>query len=156
MPNIDTNLLLIIVPFVVILGWDVYLHLKINKINKRLSVFFQGKKAVDLEEVLFTEIKRLKQTEQSIKALIENHKALQEMSAKSIQKVGIVRFNPFKNTGGDQSFAIALLDYHSNGLVISSLYTREGTHIYSKPIIDGKSKYQLSKEEIQALEKAGV
>jgi len=78
---------------------------------------------------------------------------LQKITNKTIQKVSIIRFNPFKDTGGDQSFAIALLDSEDNGLIISSLFARQGTRVYSKPIKNGKSKYPLSKEELEALKR---
>ena len=81
---------------------------------------------------------------------------MEKISQKTIQKIGVIRFNPFKETGGDQSFAIALLDADNNGLIISSLFTREGTRVYTKPIESGESKYLLSKEEIEALKKAGL
>jgi len=119
-------------------------------------MFFTGKKASDLEGVLFEEIKRLKKTETEIRKLLKSSRALEKMASQSIQKVGVVRFNPFRETGGDQSFAIALLNSNDNGLVISSLYSREGTRIYSKPIKAGQSKYPLSKEEIEVLNKAGA
>ena len=77
------------------------------------------------------------------------------MTSRSIQKVGVVRFNPFKETGGNQSFSIALLDSKDNGLVISSLFTRQGTRIYAKPVKNGKSTYQLSKEELEAIKGRG-
>jgi len=73
---------------------------------------------------------------------------------KHVQKVGVVRFNPFKDIGGDQSFSIALLDEEDNGLVITSLYGREGNRVYAKPIEGGQSKYQLSDEEKEAISRA--
>lgn len=71
-----------------------------------------------------------------------------------IQKVGIVRFNPFAETGGDQSFVLCLLDGQDTGFVLLSLHGREGTRTYIKPVRQGKSRYQLSKEELQAIEEA--
>lgn len=136
--------------------WIFFLHLHLWQIKKKLKLFFAGKKALDLEGVLFEEIKRLKKSETEIKKLIKSSKVLEKMASQSIQKIEVVRFNPFKETGGDQSFVIALLDWHNNGLVISSLYSREGTRIYSKPIQAGQSKYPLTKEELEALKKAGV
>ena len=136
--------------------WNFLLHLHLWQIKKKLKMFFAGKKASDLEGVLFEEIKRLKKSETEIKKLIKSSKVLEKMTSQSIQKVEVVRFNPFKETGGDQSFVIALLDWHNNGLVISSLHSREGTRIYSKPIQAGQSKYPLTKEELEALKKAGV
>ena len=77
-----------------------------------------------------------------------------EKNKKTIQKVGMVRFNPFKEAGGDQSFSIALLDADNNGLVITSHYGRESNRVYAKPIEGGTSRYQLSEEERQAIENA--
>jgi len=103
---------------------------------------------------LAQQIKRQIKSEKDIKELLKSSRDLWKIALKSVQKVGVVRFNPFKDTGGDQSFAIALLDASDSGLVISSLYTRDGVRVFSKAIEKGKSKYQLSEEEKQAIEKA--
>lgn len=72
-----------------------------------------------------------------------------------IQKVGLVRFNPFKDTGGDQSFALSLIDENDTGVVISGLYSRSGTRWYAKRIVKGKAlEYELSEEEKRALKEA--
>lgn len=72
----------------------------------------------------------------------------------SIQKIGLIRFNPFKEVGGDQSFTLALLDESNSGVAITSLYSREGNRVYGKQIKNGTSKYILSAEEKKAIEKA--
>lgn len=146
--------ILIVIALLII--WNCFLHFYIWQTNKKLKTFFAGKKASDLEGVLFEEIKRQKKSEEEIKKLITSAKDLEKMAKQSIQKVGLVRFNPFKDTGGDQSFAIALLDAEDNGLIISSLYSREGTRIYSKPIVKGRSTYPLSKEETASLKTASL
>ena len=79
---------------------------------------------------------------------------LKKESKFSIQKTGIVRFNPFSEVGGDQSFSVALLDANNDGVVITSLYTREGNRVYGKPIKNSQSGYQLSDEEKNAINKA--
>ena len=71
-----------------------------------------------------------------------------------MQFVGLVRFNPFDDTGGDQSFALALLDGRGDGVVISSLHGRTGTRFYAKPVKAGTSTLSLSDEEVQALKQA--
>ena len=76
------------------------------------------------------------------------------MAVLSIQKIGVIRYNPFPDVGGNQSFSIALLDKNDNGLVITSLYTPDGTRVYCKPIIKSQSKYNLSQEEKAAIQKA--
>ena len=65
-----------------------------------------------------------------------------------------MRFNPFEDTGGDQSFALALLDRENNGIIISSLYGREGTRVYAKAVDHGTPKHAISEEEREALERA--
>jgi len=147
---------LFITALVLLTAWNVLLNLKIWQIKKKLKTFFNGKNASDLEGVLFEEIKRLKKAENNIVELSKISKKLEKITQKTIQKVGVIRFNPFKETGGDQSFAIAMLDSDDNGLIISSLFTREGTRVYTKPIESGQSKYPLSKEEIEVLKKAGA
>jgi hypothetical protein len=94
-----------------------------------------------------------------------NKKALAKVSAQydtlikdisfNIQKVGLVRFNPFKDTGGDQSFVLALTDAHDTGVIISSYHTRGGTRWYAKRVINGKGiEHDLTKEELQVLQEA--
>ncbi|MDP2934351.1 MAG: DUF4446 family protein, partial [bacterium] len=121
---------------------------------KKMKIFLKGKKVKDLEEVISEQLEKIKNTEEDIKDINEWNKKLQGICDISITRVGVIRFNPFKDTGGDQSFAIALLDSNNNGIVLSSLYTREGTRIYAKPIEKGASSYNLSKEEEGAIKKA--
>lgn len=73
---------------------------------------------------------------------------IEEDSLKHIQKVNLVRYNPYEDTGGDQSFTACFLDKNGTGFVITSLHTRSGTRVFAKPVVKGKgTKYQLSKEE---------
>jgi len=139
---------------VLLFVWNIFLQIHLEKTRKRIKIFFKGRKTKDLEEVIAEQLKRIKNIESDIEKLFKWNDDLQKIANISIQKVGVVRFNPFKDTGGDQSFAIALLDKDNNGLVISSLYSREGTRVYTKPIKDGNSKYHLSEEEKEAIQKA--
>lgn len=72
----------------------------------------------------------------------------------AITKIGITRFNPFKEIGGDQSFSIALLDEQNDGVIITSYYGRELNRVYAKSIQDGASEHELSEEEKGAIAKA--
>ena len=81
-------------------------------------------------------------------------KILENLSRLAIQKTGVVRFNPFNEMGGNQSFVIALLDDRNNGFVISSLFIKEGNRVYAKAIKNGKSTHVLSNEEKEAIQKA--
>lgn len=114
--------------------------------------FFKKKKKEpeNLKEVL----DYFKELEKNFEKLSQELENLKKENKFSIQKVGLVRFNPFSGVGGDQSFSIALLDGNNDGIIITSLYSREGNRVYGKPIKGGQSKYQLSKEEQESIDKA--
>ncbi len=74
---------------------------------------------------------------------------------KHVQKVKLIRYNPYEDTGGDQSFTVCLLDKEGTGFVITSLHTRSGTRVFAKPVVKGKgTKYQFSKEEQIVIDQA--
>jgi len=108
------------------------------------------KKPENLKEVLAY----IKKIEERIEGISKELNLTRQMAEISLQKVGVVRFNPFKDMGGDQSFSIALLDSRNNGLVVSSLYSREGNRVYAKPVKGGQSEYQLSEDEKEAIRRA--
>lgn len=123
-------------------------------IEFRLKKFFKGKKAQDLESVLNDLNNDLKKLDVS-KNEIEKYLQTVERRLKiSIQHVGILRFNPYELSGSNQSFAIAFLNENGDGVVISSLYSREGVRTYAKPIKKYASEYALSDEENEAIKKA--
>ena len=124
-------------------------------IKKNQAVLFSGKKAQNLESIILAHTNEISALDKEIQELFEISNKIHALAQKSVHKVGIVRFNPFKDIGGDQSFALALLDGKNSGLVISSLHTREGTRIYSKPVTKGESKkYTLTEEEKSAISAA--
>ncbi|PIP23449.1 MAG: hypothetical protein COX36_03240 [Candidatus Nealsonbacteria bacterium CG23_combo_of_CG06-09_8_20_14_all_38_19] len=92
--------------------------------------------------------------EKDFEKLSEEFENLKKEKVFSIQKVGMIRFNPFAEVGSDQSFSVALLDGNDCGVVITSLYSREDNRIYAKPINNGQSQYVLSEEERIAIERA--
>ena len=124
--------------------------------EKRLKRFFLGKKAKDLEDTIIslensiTELTRIKDTIQKDIATIDNK------LKKSIRGLETIRFNPFPDQGSNQSFAIGMLNEESDGLVISSLYSRERMSVFAKPIKNGKSEYELTAEEKEVLKKAQI
>ncbi len=111
--------------------------------------FFKKKKEPkDIGEVLA----KLREMEASFNNLSGQLEDLKKRSRFNIQKFGIIRYNPFKETGGNQSFSLCLLDGNDEGVVITSLYTKEGNRVYGKPIEKGESRYSLSGEEKKAIE----
>src|SRR3989338_10063768 len=125
-----------------------------RRIKKRLKNFFNGSKAQDLEELLAQEIKQTRKLEEALNELREEYEKTRDIALRSIHKFNILRFNAFHDTGGNQSFAMALLDAKNSGVILSNLYSREGPRIYAKPVDNGKSKYDLSDEEQSALKEA--
>lgn len=126
------------------------------KTEGRLKRFFLGKKAKDLEDTITTledNISKLtlakEKTENEITQINKKLK-------KSIRGLETVRFNPFPDAGSNQSFAIGMLNEDGDGVVLSSLYSRERMSVYAKPIKNGRSEYELSTEEKEALKKAGI
>lgn len=124
--------------------------------EKRLKRFFLGKKAKDLEEtiiILEEEIAKLKTARDSAEKEIT---VINAKLKKSIRGLETIRFNPFPDQGSNQSFAIGMLNEEGDGVVISSLYSRERMSIFAKPVQGKKSIYELSAEEKEALDKAEV
>ncbi len=147
----NSALSLIIILALVFLTWNIVLHWQIWQTRKKIKLMFKGTKVADLEGVIFEQIKRSRHIEKNLESLVKFAQHLEKMALHSIQKIAVVRFNPFKDTGGDQSFCIAFLDAKNNGFTISSLFTREGTRIYTKPISNGVSNYPLTNEEKEAI-----
>ena len=114
--------------------------------------FFQKnkKEPQDLKEIL-SRFKALEKKFEVVSGELDNLKKTQKLA---IQKMGIVRFNPFDNIGGDQSFVVALLDANNSGVVITSLYVRDGNRVYGKSVQNGNSDHSLSSEEKQAIARA--
>jgi hypothetical protein len=110
-----------------------------------------GASAGSLGDVLDAHVGRVEEVRTRLGQLEQLHARLTERSATSIQHIGLVRFNPFDDTGSDQSFAIALLDDRRDGIVISSLHGRSNTRVFAKPVENGASSHALSDEETQAI-----
>jgi len=135
--------------------WNIILQVRTSRLKKKINEIFAGKNAHNLEEVILHQAKNMKVLDKDIQELYTISNQINHLALRSIHKVGIIRFNPFKDVGGNQSFAIALLNGRDCGIVISSLYTREGTRVYSKDVKNGISdKYPLTEEEEQAIEMA--
>ncbi len=132
----------------------VVLLVMILRLEWRLNKIMRGRGAKDLEEVI---VNLGRETDRIREKVIEIIGALQDLDArlkKSIRRVETVRFNPFRNEGGNQSFATAFLDDTGDGVVISSLYSRDKVSTYAKPVKRLRSEYELTREEREAINKA--
>ena len=134
--------------------WLAALSLVVYWLFRFLRRLTKDTKKENLVKVLESVINSQERNKVRLLELTKELKQLTDLSNYHIQKVGIVRFNPFRDLGGDHSFTIALLDAHDTGLVITGLHTRERTRVYVKAVKKGKAEYELSEEEKKALNKA--
>ena len=112
-------------------------------------------KGVNLQKILEEYLRWAGENTENIKQLSDRLDKTQVDGSFHFQKVGLIRFNPFEDAGGDQSFALALLDRHGSGVVLSSLHGRDVTRMYGKPVREGKEAgYEFSEEEKSAIGKA--
>lgn len=122
-----------------------------QKIQKELLA---GEDKANLQEMVLRHKKLHATYSKNLKELGIILGEIVERNKLNVQKTGLVRYNPFRDAGGNMSFALALLDGEDNGIVISSLHSREGTRIYAKSIQKGKSEYNLTDEEKEAIKSA--
>lgn len=127
------------------------INVKLSKMNRRYRKMMQGMEGTNLEQLLMAHIEEVKQVSRKVDILSDSCRRLEGISKQCIQKYGVIRFNAFEDVGSDLSFAIALLDSQNNGVVVSSIYGRNESRTYAKPINSGESSYLLTDEERQAL-----
>lgn len=140
--------------FITFIGF-IILIIKINKLNKKYKTFINKLgNGNNIEEDLENYMYRVERVEKQNAELAGNCKDLNDELSKCIKKIGMVRYNAFKDTGSDLSFTLALLNEKNDGVVLNGIYSREMSNIYAKPIKDGKSTYTTSVEENEAIEKA--
>lgn len=132
----------------------IYNIIKTNKLNKHYKEFMSKLgKGEDIPQMFKTYIQDVINVTEDHQKLKNYCKELEKNMQKCVQKVGIVRYNAYQHTGSDLCFALALLDFEDNGVVINGIYSRDNTtSTYAKPIENGKSKYKLVKEEEEAID----
>ncbi|OGH30849.1 MAG: hypothetical protein A3J69_02445 [Candidatus Levybacteria bacterium RIFCSPHIGHO2_02_FULL_42_12] len=139
----------------VVIVWLVVLSVMFWQSFAGYSDFVRGAKGKTLQAALESLLRDLEETKKDTKEQSERITKLEEEELLHIQKIGLLRFNPFKDTGGDQSFVLALLDNNDTGIVISALYSRLGTRWYAKKVAEGKGlEHELSDEEKKAISEA--
>lgn len=126
------------------------------KTESRLKRFFSGKKGRDLEEAIMALEKNISELGRAREKIEREMGIMNQKLKKSVRGLQTLRFNPFADQGSNQSFAIGLLNEEKDGVVISSLYSRERMSVFAKPIRGGKSEYELTAEEKEVLKKAEV
>jgi hypothetical protein len=146
--KMETQVLLF---FLVIVIWLVVLSFFVFRTGAFFNKLTRGVKDVDLKKVLDRILENEVKSLEDLKDVKKKIEFLEEDGRHHVQKLGLVRFNPFKELGGDHSFSLAVLNGKNSGVIITSLHTRDRTRIYVKSVKKGKSDGALSEEEKKAL-----
>ena len=156
MTGIDTAYILIGIGIIelILLILVIVALCKLRKYQRKIYRFMRGKDAESLEETILSCIEKNEQVDQMNQMLREDIVGLRKNQRITYQKMGMVKYNAFREMSGDLSYALALLDQGDNGFIINSVYAKEGGYSYIKEIINGESSIQLSEEEQAALDKA--
>ncbi len=140
---------------IVILILLALIFIKLRKISVKSKEFFSGKDGKSLENLILDISRENKAMDKEIQELynISNH--IHKLTIQSVRQAKMIRFNPFKDIGGEQSFSAVWLNGKNSGMIISSLHTKEGTRVYAKNIVNGKSpRHPLTEEEKRVLQEA--
>ena len=139
---------------VLIIGLAIYAIVQARRLRSATDAYrslISDGQGGSLQQMLDQHLGKVVEVGAQLERLSELHEYLEVRSRGSLQHVGLVRFNPFEDTGSDQSFAIALLDDRRDGIVLSSLHGRGQTRVFAKPVEGGASTHTLSDEEAQAI-----
>jgi hypothetical protein len=145
----------VIIGFTIIILWVLVITIFAMRLSFHYNNLVKDTNKRTLQTILEALLKDADSTKKDIEMLKARCDTIIQDGNFHIQKIGLLRFNPFKDTGGDQSFILALLDGKDTGVVISGLYSRAGTRWYAKKIMMGKGvEHELSNEEKQAIKEA--
>ena len=137
--------------FTLVLLMLIIIIYRLNKVTKRYNTLVKGVEGKNMEELIIEEGKILENILLKMEFFGSRLKLVEEISKNSIQKVGLVRFNAFDDAGGNLSYALALLNEEEDGVILTSLLSRNDARTYCKPLIKGNSDFSLSDEEKKAI-----
>ena len=149
--NLAAVLGVMAIAIVVLLAVVIVQSIRIGRAVDAYRQLLRDGKGGTLEDVLQQHVARVEEVRGRQAQIDAAQATLQHQAQTSIQHIGLVRFNPFEDTGSDQSFALAMLDDRRDGVVISSLHGRTNTRLFAKPVEGGTSSHTLSDEEAQAI-----
>jgi hypothetical protein len=137
-----------------LVAWVIVLQIRMQRLHRQHTRWMTGTSGTNLEELLNQHLDEMRQATETVSDLETRTRTIERTLHHTMQWMGMIRFNPFRNTGGAQSFALAIADGTGNGVVISSLHARENTRIYAKPLHQWTSEHTLTEEEQQAIVRA--
>lgn len=143
-----------LVAFFVLFILYIIAQIRISSIKGKYNELVRGVEDINIEELLIRNGQEIERLREEISTLNKELDNLDTKLTFAVQKVGFIRYNAFADMGSELSFSIAFLDNFLNGFVLTSIYGRENSTCYAKPIKNGKSIYPLSVEEMQAIDRA--
>jgi Protein of unknown function (DUF4446) len=149
--NLAAVLIVMAVAIVVLLVLVILQSIRVGRAVDTYRQLVRDGSGGSLDDVLQAHVARVEEVRGRLGEIDGVQATLEHRTRTSIQHIGLIRFNPFEDTGSDQSFALALLDDRRDGVVISSLHGRANTRLFAKPVEGGSSSHTLSDEEAQAI-----
>jgi hypothetical protein len=146
--------MILLVAVLAAIGVLIWLFIRLRQLERHYRALTTGTDGGSLESVLDDHVRQVREATERVQDLDTMVMRVERSNRSHLQRVGFLRFNPFRDTGGDQSFALALTDEGGNGVVISSLHSREVTRVYAKPLAAWETSYQLTEEEQQVILRA--
>lgn len=150
---LNFQLIALVISFI----WLIGLTIVFLRLSSHYNNLLKGASTKTLKSVLEEVLAEIHLSKKDIDSLRNRCDKIEKDNVGHIQKIGLLRFNPFKDTGGDQSFILVFVDANNTGVVLSGLYSRSGTRWYAKRVIEGKGvEHELSEEEKKAIKEAKV
>jgi Protein of unknown function (DUF4446) len=144
--------LLIVIALVAL--WVLFVQMKVRRIGTDIDKVFQGASGENTSKMLVDYLTTVRSTAGTVSQVKAEHDQIAQLVPSMIRHIGLVRFSPFHDTGGDQSFTLALLNGKGDGVVLTALHSRTDSRLYAKPIEAGGSAYALTPEERGAMDQA--
>lgn len=135
-------------------GWLVFLTVMYSNIARKARFIFSEKNPKSLGNLIEEYLVEVRKVKIANEDLLNKVRVINKIARAGYHKIGFIRYNPFGDVGGNQSFSLCLLNAQNNGFILSSIHSREGTRVYAKTVSGGVSEYNLSEEEKKVIEKA--
>lgn len=127
--------------------WNIILSVQLGGLKGKYKRLMRGSTNVSIEQLIKEYMDSIDNTVNKVDVLSGELMHLKDQADRCIQKCNIIRYNAFSDTGSDLSYSIALLDNYNSGVIITSIYGRNESVTYAKPVDNGQCKYPLSLEE---------
>lgn len=152
--NMPFLVMIMAIVMLIMLGIMIKQAWTLSYMKKRYRKMMSGVDGDNLERLLMGHIDEVHHVVEENQRLDAEYHRIDELLQQAVTRVGMVRFRAFEDMGSDLSYAVALLDANNNGVVLSSIFGREDSRSYAKPIVGGKSTYPMTNEEEEALKEA--